>query len=262
MPLNSNLQCPTNFSLFNVSWSTAQTRHDDKLKFIGHKEGDETLPQIGVYGGTFDPIHNGHIEVAKDALTLFALDRLLLIPANVPPHKNAATISGANHRYTMTVLATIDDPKLEASLIEIERPDMPYSVQTVARLKERLRLAATDLFFLIGADSFAELHTWREPMKLIESCHLAVMTRPGYDVDLAPIPAPWRDRIVDLRGIRNVETRQYSETRIFLTDLTWVNVSATEIRKSVADGESIDEWVPPQVDKYIEKYGLYRAVND
>src|SRR5262249_20092945 len=159
----------------------------------GHgAKGDIALSLLGVYGGTFDPIHNGHVKVAKDALTLFSLDRLLLIPAATPPHKRGCAISDAHHRYGMVVLATENEPKLEASLIEIERPDLPYSVQTVARLKEQYGLSSTELYFLIGADSFAELHTWREPMKLIESCHLVVTTRPGYDLDVTTVPMDWQ----------------------------------------------------------------------
>jgi nicotinate-nucleotide adenylyltransferase len=195
-------------------------------------------------------------------LTFFALDRLLLIPASTPPHKNAKAISHAHHRYTMTVLAVEDEPKLQASLFEIERPDLPYSVQTVTRLREQYGIAATDLFFLIGADSFAELHTWREPMKLIEGCNLVVTTRPGYNLDLDMIQTEWRQRIVDLRNESKADAESPDETKIYLTDLTWVDVSATRIRDAARAGRSISDWVPPRVADYIEKYGLYRAVND
>ncbi|HZS47426.1 MAG TPA: nicotinate-nucleotide adenylyltransferase [Blastocatellia bacterium] len=215
------------------------------------------LSLIGVYGGTFDPIHNGHVKVAKDALTLFAVDRLLLIPAAIPPHKRERTITDAHHRYAMVVLATEDEPRLEASLIEIERPDLPYSVQTVARLKDQYELASTEIFFLIGADSFAELHTWREPMKLIENCHLVVTTRPGYELDLSATPAEWQRRIVDLRN-DFIGGREYNETKIFLTGLTWIDISATDIRDAVQTNRPIDKLVPPRVAKYIKKYRLYR----
>ena len=221
-----------------------------------------TLSRIGVYGGTFDPIHNGHVKVAKDLLTLFALDRLLLIPASTPPHKDPKSISNAYHRYTMTVLAVENEPKLLASLFEIERPDLPYSVQTVSRLREQYAIAATDLFFLIGADSFAEIHTWRDPMTLVENCNLVVTTRPGYNLDQAAIPDSWRQRIIDVRGDSIAESQTQNETRIFLTDLTWVDVSATRIRDAARAGQPISDWVPPRVADYIEKYGLYRAVND
>ena len=162
----------------------------------------------------------------------------------------------------MTVLAVEDEPTIQASLFEIERPDLPYSVQTVSRLRKQYGIAATDLFFLIGADSFAELHTWREPMKLIEGCNLVVTTRPGYTLDLDTIQEEWRRRIVDLRNQKQVDSGTQDETKIYLTDLTWVDVSATRIRDAAREGKSISDWVPPRVADYIEKYGLYRAVND
>jgi len=162
----------------------------------------------------------------------------------------------------MTVLAVEDEPALHASLFEIERPDLPYSVQTVSRLREQYDIAATDLFFLIGADSFAELHTWREPMKLIEGCNLVVTTRPGYNLDLGTIQNEWQRRIVDLRNESKANAESRDETKIYLTDLTWVDVSATRIRDAARAGRSISDWVPPRVADYIEKYGLYRAVND
>jgi len=162
----------------------------------------------------------------------------------------------------MTVLAVENEPQMVASLFEIERPDLPYSVQTVTRLREQYAIAATDLFFLIGADSFAELHTWRDPLTLIENCNLVVTTRPGYTLDLEATPESWRRRIVDMRGGGIVDNGTQDETRIFLTDLTWVDVSATQIRDAARAGQSISQWVPPRVADYIEKYGLYRAVND
>jgi len=160
----------------------------------------------------------------------------------------------------MTVLAVEDEPALQASLFEIERPDLPY-VQTVSGLREQYGIAATDLFFLIGADSFAELHTWREPMRLIEGCNLVVTTRPGYNLDLDTFQTEWQRRIVDLRN-QKANAKTQVETKIFLTDLTWVDVSATRIRDAAREGKSISDWVPPRVADYIEKYGLYRTVND
>src|SRR5215216_1026405 len=117
--------------------------------------------RIGAYGGTFDPIHNGHAEIACAGTRNFRLDRLLIIPAHRPPHKSRSAISDAYHRFTMSVLATLDEPRAIVSMIELEEPARPYSFQTVERLRQ-VYGAQARLFFIIGADSFEEINTWRE----------------------------------------------------------------------------------------------------
>src|SRR5436189_5626432 len=118
--------------------------------------------RVAAFGGTFDPIHNGHMEVVRSIVRDFLLDQLLIIPANRPPHKKSSAIADAYHRFTMAVLASIDEPRALVSTIEIEAPERPYTFETIERLKSTLK-PGTKLFFIIGADSFEEINTWRKP---------------------------------------------------------------------------------------------------
>jgi nicotinate-nucleotide adenylyltransferase len=220
--------------------------------------------RIGAYGGTFDPIHNGHIEVVRAVAHNFRLDQLLIIPAHRPPHKNSHAISNAYHRYAMAVLASLDEPRVVVSTLEIESPDEPYSFQTVERLK-RLYGAGSSLFFVMGADSFEEIDTWREPARLLADANIVVVTRPGYEIQSSHLPADLTPSIIDMRGRSGDEPRLEDEEeagsgarRVYLTDYVNNEVSSTEIRKRVRDGKTIKELVPPRVASYIEKYELYR----
>src|SRR5262245_57728988 len=124
--------------------------------------------RIGAFGGTFDPIHNGHMEVVRAIVERFRLDQLLLVPAHSPPHKDPRGIANAYHRYAMAVLATLDDPRVLVSNVELEAPERPYSFETVERLRSKFP-EETSLFFVIGADSFEEIGTWRQPERLFSS---------------------------------------------------------------------------------------------
>jgi len=217
--------------------------------------------RIGIYGGTFDPVHNGHIEIARRVARNFDLDQLLIIPTSRPPHKDHGSISDAYHRYAMAVLATIDDPRLLVSTVELEAPDRPYTFQTVERLREQYGDEAR-FFFIMGADSFAELDTWREPEQLIASVNIIVAARPGVEIDLTHLPERVRANIVDLRGQkdhRQVETESGAkQPEIFLTDYVEADISSTQVRRMVSEGRSVKEMVPSRVVNYIEKYELYR----
>lgn len=213
--------------------------------------------RIGAYGGTFDPVHNGHIEVARDIARVFELDALLLIPAHRPPHKEARSISDPYHRYTMAVLATLDEPRTSVSTIELEAPDKPYSFETVERLKDFYG-TDTELFFIVGADSFEEINTWREPGRLLAKASMVAVTRPGYELRISHLPESMRAGIVDLRDGRSYKSEDRGGCRVFLTDCTNNNVSSTEIRRRIRAGEPITELVPAGVASYVEKYGLYR----
>lgn len=217
--------------------------------------------RIGIYGGTFDPVHNGHIEIARLIAQNFKLDQLLFVPASRPPHKHHGTISDAYHRYAMAVLATIDDPRLLVSTIEIEAPDKPYTFQTVERLRELYEKKA-EFFFIMGADSLAELRTWREPEALLAGVSVIVAARPGDEISLSRLPEYIKTRIEDLRGERSLHTiwagGPAKRTKIFLTDYVEVDISSTQIRRMVGEGRSIKGLVPTTVADYIEKYKLYR----
>ncbi|HSE38386.1 MAG TPA: nicotinate-nucleotide adenylyltransferase [Blastocatellia bacterium] len=215
--------------------------------------------RIGAFGGTFDPVHNGHVEVVRTIVRSFALDQLLIIPAHRPPHKGSRAIAGEYHRFTMAVLASLDQPRVLVSTIELETPERPYTFETI----ESLRTAFgpdTRLFFIMGADSFEEVNTWREPARLLSSTNVIVITRPGHDVGASHLDDRFRSTIVDLRGRDgDLPAREDSKApRIYLTDNVNIEVSSTEIRQRVRDGQSIEDSVPPHVADYIRKYELYR----
>ncbi len=217
--------------------------------------------RIGAYGGTFDPLHNGHLEVSRAVVRNFALDELLIIPAHRPPHKNARSISDAYHRYAMAVLATLDEPRMKVSTMEIEAPERPYTFETIERLRD-VYGSQTSLFFVMGADSFEELNTWREPERILANANLIIAARPGYDVNASHLSAALQSNIIDLRENQDKDVRlpdgQINCCRVFLTDYVNVDISATDIRQRRRDGETIEGLVPPRVINYIEKYELYR----
>jgi nicotinate-nucleotide adenylyltransferase len=216
--------------------------------------------RMAVYGGTFDPVHNGHMEVARRILKLFELDEILFTPAYVAPHKLKTIVSSAFHRYAMLALATQDDEQLRISTAELETPELPYTVETIARLKTELG-EATRLFFIMGADSWSEITSWRDWQRLLSLCNYIVVTRPGYELSADRIPAGG-ERIADTRGLEQKELAALlseEEARVFITDAAMVDVSATEVRAAAGagDAERLRKLVPLRVADYIEKYHLY-----
>lgn len=217
--------------------------------------------RIGAYGGTFDPPHAGHVEVARAITHNFGLDEMLFIPAFRPPHKESRSVSDAYHRYAMAVLATMDEPRFKVSSIEIEAPDKPYTFETVERLTA-LYGGQAKLFFVMGADSFEEINTWREPARLLSTTNLIVAARPGYEVATSHVPDEFAANIRDLRGrgeaLKAVEQEAGSCCLVFLTDFVSHDISSTQVRQKLRDGQAVDGLVPARVADYIEKYELYR----
>jgi len=214
------------------------------------------LRRIGIYGGTFDPVHNGHLEVARQVQKLFELDQVMFVPAWVPPHKRNAKITSAFHRFAMLALATGQDQNLHLSTVELDAPDFPYAVETIERMKKD----SARLFFMIGADSWAEIPTWHEWRRLLQLCDLIVTTRPGYEIDQAPA------RETDLIDLRNRDRNEISEAlantnhpRVFVTNAVMMDISATRIRAvaQAHDGPALRMMLPGAVAEYIEKYNLY-----
>jgi nicotinate-nucleotide adenylyltransferase len=211
--------------------------------------------RIGAYGGTFDPLHNGHLEIARLVVDRFALDELLVIPAHRPPHKTGQAITTGYHRYAMAVLATLDEPRIRVSTIELEAPNKPYTFETLERLRS-VYGSQTDLFFVMGADSFAEMHTWREPARILATASLIVVARPGYQLQTSHLPAPFTTSVMDKRGASG-EIRETGAGRIYFIDCE-MPVSATDIRERVSKGAAIHQQVPPRVAQYISRYALYQ----
>ncbi len=214
--------------------------------------------RAAIYGGTFDPVHNGHLKVARGVQRLFGLDEVILIPACVPPHKRGAGITSAFHRFAMLALATEHDERITVSTVELDQPDRPYAVDTVARMQERLG-SDCRMFFVMGADSWSEIATWREWQRLLTMCDHIVVTRPGYEL------AADEDRgnVIDVRGKDAAAIEgmfaMTSIPQVFVTDSVFEDVSATAIRAAAKNGQvELTTMVPPEVANYIEKYELYR----
>jgi nicotinate-nucleotide adenylyltransferase len=219
------------------------------------------LQRAAIYGGTFDPVHNGHIEVADRILRLFELDEVIFVPACVPPHKRGAGITSAFHRFAMLALATRHDARIRISTIELDAPERPYAVDTVERMQGAIG-SSHRLFFMIGADSWAEITAWHQWQRLLKMCDLIVVARPGYALNRT-IP-PEIAAVVDARGLGREEISELlnadGEPRVFLTDAAMVDLAATDIRAAVrsSEMEKLRASVPPEVASYIEKYELYQ----
>jgi len=197
---------------------------------------------IGVLGGTFDPIHSGHLIIAEEARLRLRLARVLFVPAGQPWLKTGRTISPAAHRVEMVKRAIATNPHFELSTVEVDRPGPSYSVETIAILQQQMGAEAT-IFFLVGWGSLADLPQWKEPAKLIQLCKLVAVTRPGFSrPDLKTLEA-------SVPGV--------TQSLVWL-DIPPVDISSSDIRKRVAQGLSIHGLVPEGVESYIKEQKLYR----
>lgn len=215
--------------------------------------------RIGVYGGTFDPIHLGHIEIARSVVRNFELDQLLVIPAYKPPHKSLDVISDSRHRYEMCVLAFQDEPRIAVSRMEIDVPERPYTIDTIGRLRAEHGTQA-QLFFVMGADSFEEITTWREYRRLLSSTNLIVASRAGRDFSTSHLPEGFRKKVVDMRRLNDGAVFRKSEACcfIYLTNSVNCELSSTEIRRRLREGKSIAGMTAQSIIDYIEEHRLYR----
>ena len=221
------------------------------------------MKRIAYYGGSFDPVHRGHMMVAEKILELFRLDRFVFIPAFHAPHKPHSTPTSAYHRYTMLCLATQNAPKMSVSLMEIETGEKRYSLDTLSELK--IKNAENTMYFVMGADSWRDIRTWHEWEKVLLLTNHIVVSRPGYPVATDHITDSVRHRLVDLQSMDAASARSAIDStsfgdKIFLTNAVNFDVSATEIREDIREDDILDrtDGVPEEVAKYIEKYELYR----
>ncbi|CDM66147.1 nicotinate-nucleotide adenylyltransferase [Pyrinomonas methylaliphatogenes] len=218
------------------------------------------MRRVALYGGTFDPVHNGHIAVARALISFFAFDAVSFIPAYVAPHKRAAEVASAFHRFAMLALATQDEERFRLSTVELEAPERPYTVDTLTRLRAKFN-DSTRLFFIMGADSWEEIKTWRDWEQVLTMTDHIVVARPGHTLRTDHVTPAIRARIVDLCGAKADEARRTlgasEEGRIFLTDVVTVDVSATQVRRAASEGRELRSLVPAPVAEYIRKHGLY-----
>jgi nicotinate-nucleotide adenylyltransferase len=225
-----------------------------------------SVAAIGLLGGTLDPIHVGHIETASAAARAFGLDRVYVLPSNVPPHRAARPLASGYHRFAMAALAINGLDGFEASDLELCAPGPSYTADTLERFRERGRAKDSEIFFITGADAFAEIETWHRYPEVLDLAHFAVVSRPRYPVEMLRRVLPsLATRMVSVNANRepNREPRTANcEPAIFLVDAVTPDVSSTDIRRRLAAGESISGMVPAAVEQHLRQHRLYSRPSD
>ena len=199
-----------------------------------------SVDRLGMLGGTFDPVHRGHLSVARAVFGHFNLDRILFIPARIPPHKAHKDISAPMHRYLMCVLATLQMPEFCVSRVEIHRQGASYTIETLRELRE-LTGDETELFTILGADMVLDIVNWHKPDAILDESTVIGVSRPGFGLQ-------------KLEQTLGAERSQKVE--VYPADTP--DISGTEIRQRVNNGETIDEMVPEAVAQYISAARLYQ----
>lgn len=199
---------------------------------------------IGVLGGTFDPIHNGHLIIAEDARVKLGLERVLFVPAGEPWLKGHMSIASGAHRLEMVRLAIAANPHFIVSTVDLDRAGPSYTEDTLDDLRRDLG-EGVNLYFIVGVDALAEFPTWRHPERIVQMCHLVAVKRPGsLDVNVEPLER-------SMPGIAN---------RIISLDNPLIDISSTDVRQRVAAGQPITNLVPTAVERYIVEHTLYVVV--
>ncbi|HEY0259507.1 MAG TPA: nicotinate-nucleotide adenylyltransferase [Lacisediminihabitans sp.] len=189
---------------------------------------------IGIMGGTFDPIHHGHLVAASEVMQVFHLDQVIFVPAAMQPFKAGRRVTPAEHRYLMTVIATASNPSFDVSRVDIDRGGMTYTIDTLTDL--RAREPDADYFFITGADALAQIAQWKDADRLFDMAHFVGVTRPGHVLDANGLP---RDSVS-------------------LLEVPAMAISSTDCRERVQEGKPVWYLVPDGVVQYIAKYDLYR----
>jgi len=213
--------------------------------------------KIGLFGGTFNPIHLGHLRSAEEVREAFALDHIYFVPAAQPPHKGGSDLAPATHRLRMVELAVADNPSFSASAIELDRPGISYSIDTIRHFLTALQPAC--LLFILGLDAFRELATWKDYATIPQLCDLLVTSRPGM-----PTPLPAQLLPVALKTLfwYDPTTNVYRHTSghsLILHEIAGLDIAASAIRGKVREGKSIRYLVHPSVEAYITHHALYQS---
>jgi nicotinate-nucleotide adenylyltransferase len=223
--------------------------------------------RIGIMGGTFDPIHLGHLRAAEEIYWAFGLDRIIFVPAARPPHKEEAVIASALHRYEMVSLATVFTPYFTVSPIELQREGKSYSVETV---REFQKMAGPDtrLYFVVGVDAFLEMSAWREAEELLTLTRVIVTARPGWRLDeVERLLTPEQGRLLGYPTFQYLKVgeidpermeKELAPRQVLLVEVVSLDIASREIRQLVEEGRSIRHLVPDTVAAYMVKNRLYR----
>ncbi|MDF2521433.1 MAG: nicotinate-nucleotide adenylyltransferase [Clostridia bacterium] len=211
---------------------------------MSNQEETSTKLRYAIMGGTFDPIHIGHLAVAEEVKQKLHCDRMIFIPSGNPPHKKRV-LTDAVHRYIMTVMAVNSNPHFEVSDIEVERQGYTYTLDTVKQL-QKIYGDNVELVFITGADAILEVETWYKADELLKLCSFVAVTRPGYD------KTKLEQKLQSLQS-------KYGSV-IYSIDVPGLNISSTDIRQRVNGGNSIKYLVPETVEQYILKNGLYKEL--
>lgn len=200
------------------------------------------MKRIGIFGGTFNPVHNGHLAIAEKALEQFILDKVVFVPSGLPPHKTQAEIIDKEHRFKMVKMAIRGHKNFSSSRIEMDRPGYSYAVDTFSDFHKKFGKKAK-LFYIMGLDSINDILNWKKPLELFKFCEFVVATRPGNSIRLFK-------RLVKFPPL------QKEVDKIHLMEVN-IDISATEIRRNIRQGRSIAKMVGPKVKEYIKKEGLF-----
>jgi nicotinate-nucleotide adenylyltransferase len=205
------------------------------------------VSRVGIFGGTFDPVHNGHMIIAEQVAEALRLSRVIFVPGGVPPHKPASSVkAGPEDRFEMVEAAVRDNGRFSVDRVEIEAGRAMYSVETVPLIKERWGNSEDEWFFITGADEVSNLLSWREPDRLLSEAAMVAATRPGYDIS----------------NLSHLEVALDNFDRILPVECTRVDISATGIRRMLTEGRSVRYLVPEDVYEIIRDRGLYGARRD
>jgi len=201
------------------------------------------VSRYGIMGGTFDPVHYGHLVTAEAVRDEFKLDKVVFVPTGKPPHKKGYKVTDAKHRYLMTVLATVTNPFFEVSRIEIDREGYTYTIDTVLEFK-KMQPEDTKIYFITGADAVLEILTWKKVGELLRLCNFVAATRPGYE------PSQLNEMIKYVEKVHG--------STIHMVEVPAMAISSTDIRNRIKANRPIKYLVPESVEYYIMKNGLYR----
>jgi len=216
------------------------------------------MERIGLFGGTFNPIHLGHIRAIEIVQKKFLLDKVLIIPSHIPPHKKSANIASPKHRLKMVKLAVYSSPIFVPSSIEIEEKRKSYSIITLDKMK--ILYPNAHIFFILGIDAFLEIHTWKNYEKVLEQCFFIVISRPGYELEDAKgiLEGKYADRMLKLPESQKCMENSLPSFKIFLLSIAALDINSSEIRKRIRKGSSIGGLVPEAVKDYINNNKLYK----